>query len=285
MPSRKEGILYIATNDEYLEDAKKAAKITAKHIEKPIAVVTHRELENNQIFDEVIIDDSPNDDFSDKPRNIGKTPFEKTIYLDADAYVVDDISEIFELLDNFHLCAAIDPNELDLRLSDHENRVQEEIPEAFPENNTGVIGFRKSKCSEFFDKWNESQKTVKFDQASFRYALYNSDIRFTSLNSNYNCLIGFPMQVTGEVKIIHDLYDAKEDIGEDIISRVNASMEPRILYFNRGEIYSIEYGPERLVMKTAAIAKYAGQFQRSLSKYGVLSTMFRSVKKVVRILF
>jgi hypothetical protein len=204
-----------------------------------------------------------------------KTPYEKTLFLDADAYLIENVPEIFELLDTYELAASIDPNEFCLRLADETDEITEMLPESFPEYNIGVIAYRKDEAEELIEKWiiNHFEENHT-DQTSFKGSLFDSEIKFSPLSSNYNCLIGFPMQVTGQVNILHDLYNRKSEITGNIGERVNASAEPRVLYFNKGEIYSVEYGPERLVVKTAQIVKYMGQFQRSLSKHGLISTFF-----------
>lgn len=281
--SISKGILYVATGEEYIEEAVSSAEITRKNTDLPISLVADRE-DDSEVWDEVIIDENPQKGYIDKPRNMLKTPYEQTLFLDADAYIIEDVPEIFGLLETYELAAAIDPNEFCLRLADETDEVTERLPESFPEYNTGVIAYRKEEAKGFIEEWiNNHSEENHTDQTSFKEALFDSGIKFSPLSSNYNCLIGFPMQVTGQVKILHDLYNTKSEISGEIGERVNSSTNPRILYFNKGEIYSVEYGPERLVVKTAKIAKYMGQFQRSLSRYGYISTLKRSLAKIYRL--
>jgi len=74
-------------------------------------------------------------------------PFGQTIYLDTDTYVVDNIDELFDLLERFDIAAAHAPG----YTGDDRGP-----SEAFYELNTGVIPYRGTGAvGEFLAKWAE----------------------------------------------------------------------------------------------------------------------------------
>ncbi|WP_424008774.1 hypothetical protein [Haloferax denitrificans] len=234
-----QGIVYIGTDEEYINNATFSARITKRAMDVPITLVSDREV-TDDVFDDVVIDKSPQRSFSDKPRNLLRTPYEKTLYLDTDVFLLRDISEIFDVLDQFDVAAAVDPNEWELR---YDCRVDYgEIPESFPIYQTGVLAFRKGDAiTELFNHWKKihMQERIKRDQASFRIAMYESNARMTALSSVYNCLLGWPMQVTGEVKVVHDTLGMINDYSdvESVDAALNDSTSPRILYNIGDEVH------------------------------------------------
>lgn len=221
-----EGLFYIATANQYLAEAKVSAISARQHNDVNIAVLTSKELEDEalstDLFDEVVTIDSNNlcDDIRDKIRNIGRSPYDKTIYVDNDTYVLGDISPVFDLLDRFEITAAHAPVRPLVTL--------EAVPDAFPELNTGVIGFRlNQRVQDFFKEWQNSHDkqiqngrpngtiTLKgveklentttigkmHGQPPFREALYLSDLQFSALPKEYNYReLGWAY---GQVKILH----------------------------------------------------------------------------------
>lgn len=154
-------------------------------------------------FNEIKVIDKPHYSFLDKVLLIINTPYEKTLFLDTDTQIVDDVSELFTILDKFDIAAPHAP--IDHTISG--------IPDSFPELNTGVIVFRKNKVVEkFLSKWQSlyirdlnKEETVGIfpDQPSFREALYDSNLRICFLPHEYNCMIKYPVFLSGKVKIFH----------------------------------------------------------------------------------
>lgn len=233
------GIVYIGTDEDFITKAKFAAQITKKVMDLPITLIADRPVETD-IFDSVIIDNSPTQSFSDKPRNLLDSPYDRTLYLDSDVYLLEDISEIFDLLDEFDVVAAVDPNEWELR---YEKTVDYgDIPDSFPVYQTGVLAFRSSdNGNSLLNRWKDIHMSegIDRDQASFRIAMYHSDAKITALSSNYNCLIGWPMQVVGEVKVVHDtleVIESEHDLAA-VADAINDSENPRLLYNYGDEIH------------------------------------------------
>lgn len=237
----RKGILYIATDEDYLEQAELSAKVLQQTMDIPIGVVSNQEV-SSPYFDEVIIDEVSRENFDDKPRNIHQTPFDKTIYIDTDIYIISNIEEIFDMLDHVDIATTIDPNEFELRI---EGTNPKNIPESYPIYQTGLIAFNSDeKVLDFFKKWEQIHTTsdIERDQTSFRVALYyhGHQIRHATISPNYNFLVGSPMRIIGEVKAIHD---TKNDLNSydrinEYNTRINSTRNQRLVYSYGDEIVS-----------------------------------------------
>lgn len=124
-----------------------------------------------------------------KPFIWEQSPFEKTLYLDADTEVYAPISDGFDYLDNYDICIADDPRTLESTFKSSKPgpnwdwiREQRDYThnylrkETNPQINTGVIFFSKSLGAELlFKNWHEEWlRFPKWDeQMSFMRAEYN----------------------------------------------------------------------------------------------------------------
>jgi len=122
---------------------------------------------------------------------IDQSPFEKTIYLDSDTVIVQNVSDLFTLLERFDVTATIDAARKRENIAKKISRYKS-IPYAFPEVNGGVLGFTSSPASlrmlefwqkYFYDNFNE---TNGWDQPSLRIALWESQVRLATLPAEYN---------------------------------------------------------------------------------------------------
>lgn len=284
------GFLYVATGEQYIEEAKFSAQVTKQHMDLPITVISDRDVDSPYI-DKVIIDESPDRSFFDKPRNLLKSPYDKTIYMDGDVFLLQPVPELFDLLDNVDLATAIDPNEYELRYMD--NVDFGDVPESVPLFQTGVIAYKQNEeCEEFIRNWTDihQNNSIERDQTSFRIAIHTTDVDHMALSNLYNCLAEWPMQVTGDVKIIHGHLGqaAVQDIAA-INSRMNMTDKPRIFYHpTRGHIYS----PTNPYLNSAIMLLSQGvsygyrvprllkSFYSSCQRRGLVETLRRSVQYV-----
>jgi len=133
--------------------------------------------------------------------------FQETVYIDADTYVIDDISDIFYLFQNYDICACHDPG----RNSEHGSAILDShFPESFPTLNGGLIGITKSeKSQEFLQLWKQtiqSRNQLK-DQPSFRELIWQSNLHLSILPPEYNIMFLRWLDVLGYKqgipKIIH----------------------------------------------------------------------------------
>lgn len=231
------GVLYIASGEKYNIEAIRAIRRTKEIMPSvPIALCTDwEEGRNCTEIDYYIALDKPSYTFGDKVKNYYNSPFEKTIFLDTDTYLIDSIDALFEMLDRFDVIAAHAPIEEDEIIV---------LPDAFAEMNSGVIAYKKNERSRaMFDLYQRNYEdccqyyTTKYndvppDQPSFRYAVYNTDVQFCFLPHEYNCMLDFPCFLSNRVHIIHGHYH------DEIMSKKAEQINQRTCM----RLYSPEHG-------------------------------------------
>ncbi|WP_246984057.1 hypothetical protein [Halorientalis marina] len=224
-----------------------------------VAVVTSRELrpsaEEHDVFDDITVCDDPFDDIRDKHTNLHRSPYDKTLYLDTDTLVLDDLAPVFELLDRYDIAVTHAPFRQVISL--------EGIPPAFPEVNGGVIAFRDSDAvARFLKQWRsyftrqakrgrpeaevqlpdaDRLEQIPFgrlhDQPPLREALYESDVAVSIMPPEYN-FRGPAAYAQSTVSIMHMGHSSK---AKALASVINERVEPRVyvdwdrrLYFQTG---------------------------------------------------
>ena len=196
------GIIYIAYKQQkYINEAIFSARSVKKHNPNlSITIFTDHDLKDN-CFD--IVKKLPIDQFKFRCKQdfLKNTPYEKTLYLDTDTYVDDNIEDLFNLLPRFDVCMVHDyarkreinenhPNLPNYYLfSSHED--YKNIPYGFPEFNGGVMLYNNNKkVFDFIDYWKNKYESMKnrttYDQPSLRISLWNCDIKIHSLPLEYN---------------------------------------------------------------------------------------------------
>lgn len=122
------------------------------------------------------------------------SPFEYTLYLDADTQVVGSLQAGFSALESgWDMAAALDFRQTIGRI-DHipQNDIQATIQVTgtgeYPHVNTGMLFFRKSPANErFFRLWCNEWERFRFrDQAAFVRALHYSDVKLWMLAWQWN---------------------------------------------------------------------------------------------------
>ena len=199
--STEEGFVYVAHGEKYVEEAIKASQSVRKHNPNlPICLISDSE---KQIvdFDHQIYSARQNPVIRGK-LEMFKSPYLRTLFLDTDTLVFEPLGDIFELLRTFDIVFEQGSGGYHYKLDG--------VPNAFPEPNTGVIGFTKSaRLDEFAGLWekyfdayvNEMQR--EWDQRSFRHAVYASKLRHSVLPPEYNFMPYFPQFAMGRLSIIH----------------------------------------------------------------------------------
>jgi len=236
-PSKGRGVVYIATGQTYLRQALRSAESLKRAMPSlETAVFTDCELKPGT-FDRIFALSAPERSMRDKIVSLPASPYEETLYLDADTYVAEDLSELFRLLEMFDLAAAHAPARRAFPVN--------KVPPSFPEYNAGVILFKKSpEVLRFFSDWLglyddrrrqapppsvKGRKIMKEyplrDQPTFREVLYASPLRIATLTPEYNCRVDFSGFVSGTVKILHghhpDLAGLARLINETSAQRVH----------------------------------------------------------------
>jgi len=222
-----QGVVYIATGRQYVDEAlKSAASLKAMSPSIHVTAFSDEQVNSSHIDNTVVINGTPHcerqraSDASDstriqavgqskgmlnKVRYIGRSPYERTLFLDSDTYVADDITDLFSLLDRFDIAVAHAPHRSPRGAA--ERRRFQEIPQGFVVMNTGVILFKKSEgTAAFFSEWLrlcQEEYLDCNDQASFRVALYHSDLRIATLTPEYNYRFRKRLCINGSLKILH----------------------------------------------------------------------------------
>ena len=126
------------------------------------------------------------DDSRRKHEYVGLSPFARTLYLDSDVRVVDDLSDLFRLLERYEMAGA------HVRYRSSPRRLGKYklyIPQAFPQINCGVLLYRKcAAVDSLFQSWADLYREGGFtrDQIPFREALWSSPVKFFAFASEYN---------------------------------------------------------------------------------------------------
>jgi glycosyl transferase family 8 len=231
------GAVYIITQDPRYVGLllTSAASLKRAMPELPITVFSQFPVES-PLLDKVVRVDATQDGFYDKSRLMRNSPYERTLFIDADTFVLQPIPELFDLLDQFD-CAATHEEYLDTDW--FHNYVRDDIPRSFPEFNTGILMLKRSeKIDALLEKWGslyrtflEEKPAVKInDQPFFRVAAYYCDVRIATLTREYNCKFRGQGYLNGPVKILHGHVDLK--LEQSYVNRaaevMNASTKPRV---------------------------------------------------------
>jgi len=217
------GVLYIATGAPYLEEARRSARsVKMLHPDLQICVVTDQVVPPDNDFDIVLDAEHENADTEErflardrvayyrKILPLSRSPFEKTIFLDSDTWVAAPIDELFTLLDRFDLLTTPAHVVHDYAF-EREEPPFANIPAAFGYFNTGLVAYRKGTAVDrFMRQWvaNYERHTARFtvnDQPAFRLTLFEEDLKFHVLPTNYNIISWVPFIVPagGRVVMLH----------------------------------------------------------------------------------
>ncbi len=229
-----EGILYISTGDEFIEESIRSVKLLRKSMpEANVTLLCDKEI-SNELFDRIIRIDDPAYGFEDQILNLEKSPYDRTIYLDSDTYITDNIKELFQLLDSFDIGLA--------QTATREAWEVSGVPDCFPEYNSGVMVYKNNdNFEEFLSLWNsiyfsnKNNNVTMRNQPSLRKALYKSNLRLATIPPEYNCRINYPGQVSGKVKIFHARLQSVDGPGadnyfdiENAAEKINKTEDPRV---------------------------------------------------------
>ncbi len=231
-----EGFVYAATGERYVREAMRSRETLRRHHPShPVLLFTDRaDVVPAGAFDDVI--ELPAQQWkrsSSKVWALGRSPFDKTVYLDTDVHVVGDLADLFRVLDRFD--AAGVPMELRVqRLPGHADDAR--IPDAFMSVNAGVLAYRRNDATaELFARWAElyeaDRATAKViqDQPSLRAALWESRCSLLLLPPEFNMRTirgaSYPNVAVGTVRVIHGRVP---DLAR-LERRWNRTTEPRLL--------------------------------------------------------
>ncbi|MEB3359683.1 MAG: hypothetical protein VKK04_23355 [Synechococcales bacterium] len=180
----KQGFVYVATGQKYVDEAALSAASLKRFHQEPVCLITNAPT-NHTVFDEVIIQEA-------LPNNVGSKlamdacPYDRFVFLDSDTYIVAPLNELFELLDAFDIGVPAALGGFHYQLPG--------VSPAFREPMTNVIAMRRSLAlTAFFEKWRHyyaEYETImgrEWDQRSFRHAAYETEgLRITFLGDEWS---------------------------------------------------------------------------------------------------
>lgn len=230
------GYLYIASGAKsYFDEAYQSIQSLRRH--DPLAHITlicddcekiSRELREN--VDNIIIEPCKVSEkkigWLFKARTIYKlSPYEKTFFLDTDTYIIDNVRELFTLLDFFDMClchGSVDRSKIYLK-------GQEII--GYTPYNSGLVLLKKAdvvkKLYEDLHKTysqNPDNYLVSGDQQAMMVALAVSNIKTYILQNNWNARFIYPEKYVGKVSVLHGRHKNLEKIADAI----NQTDRPRV---------------------------------------------------------
>ena len=177
-----------------------------------------------------------------------KSPYYKTLYLDSDVWIEENICEVFDILEQFDFGVVKDPLEPHIHDIDEEHPVNG-VPEAFPEFNSGFIVYNQTtEVVNMLEDWiSRCNPSDDRDQRSFRPALYHSDVNMTSLSPRYNCMYRAENALNGLVKVFHgQMVEARQTSHgyhgialEDAIEEINQYDGSRVSFRYKNQVITI----------------------------------------------
>lgn len=215
------GFLYVCTGESYARECLLSIKSLKKHNKYKIAVFSeeaHRNLFKNEVDYFFVI---KKDIKRPKVNYISQSPFTKSIYLDTDTFIDDDLSDLFTLLDKFDFAGVICHSRKRDKYSKLINEYKS-IPYNFSEINSGVLAFKKNhRTSELFKNWQNFyykyiEQTEGWDQPSLRIALWITSLKQYILPVEYNVrpesvlkkIKSMPSEVLGSKHLKPKIYHA-----------------------------------------------------------------------------
>jgi len=238
------GAIYILTqNERYIDLALQSmASLKRAMPDLPVTVFSQFPI-NSPLVERVVAVQSTRDGFYDKTRLMQESPYDRTLFIDADIIVLEPFPELFSLLDRFD-CAATHEEYVN---TDWFNRYpRHDVPSSFPEFNTGILLFKRStQMDVLLKEWEvlyakfleEKPEQQINDQPFFRVALYHSEARVATLTREYNCKFRGQGYLNGPVKILHGHIDYQFDSRQfsQATRALNASKTPRV--YIAGSVY------------------------------------------------
>lgn len=261
------GILYIATGDQYLKEAKTSAKSVRTHMpEIKICLITDDPIESD-LFDIIQSADELITDFSSSNLRPSMSPFDRTVFLDTDTFITDDITELFDILDDHDIAVAPSLSQASVK----------GVPCPYQQYNTGVISYQSNKSvhkmfrqwNDIYQRWRDERGLVQ-NQPSFLRAVYESNTDLYTLPINYNARLFSPLAVHGDIKIVH----GRPETGiENAAEIVNKSSRFRAVYRN-------SYISQSRAFKIVQDASLRYHLEKAICVRGIKQTMIQAPKYI-----
>lgn len=180
------GVIFATTGKNYTELAERAAQSVKENCPGLAVDLFTDQFVDMPVFDRIHQLKDPW--LRSKIDAMAASRFDRTLYLDADLFVIADLRDVFEVLDRFDIAMVHDQ----ARNGNYAQTFwRETLPDAFPQFNTGVIAF--SRIPEIIDllkNWSACVRgnNLTKDQPVLRELLWHSDIKVGTLPPEYNLM-------------------------------------------------------------------------------------------------
>jgi hypothetical protein len=221
--SDKSGIMLVAVGESHTAAACEAARSVRKHSPTLlIDIFTDSPQNCDFAFDRIHKVDSPH--IRSKVDYMHRSRFARTLYLDNDIRIVNDITEAFQLLDRFDIAAshAHARNRTEVKTVWRRN-----LPDAFPQLNSGVLLFRNTpNVLALLQEWQRRYHSEGFkkDQVVLRELLWTSDLQIYVLPPEYNLryrkYLALWSRKEATPKILHFQEFHKKSRAKDLLNRI-----------------------------------------------------------------
>ncbi len=212
-----QGIVYACSHRDWIPETIRSAQSFAQHmpdIERhffaPPALIEQFRAQLEPAFSKIIPLELLH--FAHRPRfeAMSRAEFDRAIFIDGDTLLLMPVYELFDVLSQFDIAAAIAPQLFHPEAV--RSRLYDALPKvsmAVPEWNTGVLVVRQSKAIQaFLENWRRLfdqsiRQGFKMDQPSFRSAIAASGLRIATLANLYNIRANVEQTIRGLVRILH----------------------------------------------------------------------------------
>jgi hypothetical protein len=248
------GVLYVVDGLRYANEVKLAVLRLRQISNINICIISNELYSEFDIFNNVnnleikILQSLQETKFASKVIGLLNSPFERTLFMDTDTFVVNKIDFIFELLNLYDCCFTLEPS-----ISTTQFELLDDYVNSIGEFNSGVVLFNNSEIvMDFFRFWMEILNNKKysqdyFDMPQLRNAYINCNLkpRIGIMPDNFN-LHGLKsyLIIHGTVYIIHERFGTYyNSFSERMLSnkemlkiseRINKTSEKRLFipFFN-----------------------------------------------------
>ncbi len=232
--------MYSCFGEKYIAEAVRAASSSLPHNDVPHLIFAAGEVRDPPpgvtVVDFEPISSAP---FLDRIANMRRSPFERTLYLDSDTFVIDQMVDVFELLDHYDLALAQAPA--------YRGLDDPEVPAAFPEFNCGVVAWRAGESvAAFLRSWEETyrewlvedvlpglhgdahpSRSEIGDQPAFRRCAWQHGMKVATLPPEYNLRLGIRTTVVDRVRLLHGHTDKFETLAKQYNRKIGPRTYPK----------------------------------------------------------
>ena len=179
------GVVYVAVGEVYTNMAI-ASSISLKRHNPDLAVHLFTDQEGIKVESIESYGSIENPHRRSKVDYISASPFDLTLYLDSDTFVLENLHGMFNILERFDLAIA-HAHKRNIVATTETWTVQ--LPYAFPQLNSGVILFRRNELTQqLLSDWARAyhESGFKKDQVTLRQLIWLSEARIYILPPEYN---------------------------------------------------------------------------------------------------